>query len=247
MFLIVLLCSAGLCAGPVYARESILVPSIKAPSKPYTKAPIKVEGKIIAQPETVAKLPALGPVESLYLPVTQNDSQKLAPVMPPTMPSSLSWKGVDKISQEKDIDIDKSFIDDYKHWKHLDDVKYKLNDFYKVKVDEKNPASPCIRFSLLPRPEVHSIDDVKISKPKKSFYKVVAKKTDAKKAKLDKQDCRVYNKARKKQLDAIESDRLTLVALREAMKELGLVKKLSLVAGGAQTFPKQKESSKFKP
>ena len=97
-----------------------------------------------------------------------------------------------------------------------------------------------IRLPLLPSRGVSAIPDVRISKARLTVEtpaaKAPAKKEtarapqDEKKAEETAAACESLAEMRKRQLQAMESDRQTLAALRQALQDMKLTKKLSFMA-----------------
>lgn len=86
-----------------------------------------------------------------------------------------------------------------------------------------------VRFPGLPSAEIKSIPAERISKSKLDRENKTAKKKEAEKPKPTVEACEALNELKRRQLEAIESDRKTLAALQEALKELGLSEKLNFM------------------
>lgn len=158
-------------------------------------------------------------------------------ILPPQMPES--WKPVEQLPAE---DEGRGTIDEAS-W--ISPEAIEKDTFYKadISTSDKN-AGTHIRFSFLPDPCFQAVDDVKITKPKpitpRPEPELTEKKAEPQEPQKKKDDsCIAFSKARQRQLDALESDRQTLIALRNAMKDLGLTNQLSFMADDATTIPEQ--------
>ncbi len=174
--------------------------------------------------------------------------EELLILTPPLMPGPWAWKNVQDVPIENDA---LPFFDDPKHWKNLGDVRDQLDNFHEVTSlvhgDEIDVSG--VRFPLLPGPKASAISDVRISKPKLEIERKAAEarakaegflaKKKEKKKRLEKTSkaCVALSERRQRELEAMESDRRTLSALREALKDLGVTKKLAFMIEGATSIP----------
>ena len=183
--------------------------------------------------------------------------EELPVLTPPLMPGPWAWKSVQDVPVQDDP---LPFFDDSKHWKNLGDVRDQLDRFHEI--TSLNDSDSSIRFPLLPRSTAFAIADVRISKPKLEIESKaaaarakaegrLAKKEEKKKKKerfeKTSKACVALSERRKRELEAIESDRRTLSALRGALKDLGVTKKLAFMTEGATSVPLMSEDEGVKP
>jgi len=151
-----------------------------------------------------------------------------------------------------------SLIEEKKDWSDVataDEEAAKQEAARKL-LQDRNKDPFGVRFSVLPNAKVQVIPAARVTRPKLEReeqaekaaqlargnpvkdmtpeQKQVAKTEETKKAAKAKEQneaCEAFTDFRRRQLEALESDRRTLAELRTALSELGLVNKLSFMAG----------------
>lgn len=111
----------------------------------------------------------------------------------------------------------------------------------------KNGKTPVvIRLAPMPGSDMQAVPDVRISKPRfedmkpapqpaaKIAEKAPAKTVEKKKPEATAEACNALTDMRRRQLEAIESDRRTLAALRQALAETKMGSKLQFIAEQAK-------------
>ncbi len=175
-----------------------------------------------------------------------NKEKIAAPVRPLDLPSLPAMAPVEALDAPSTEEENKAFFANKDKWRQIqDEQEEELEEDVDSSASGKKGLS--IRFATLPSPDVKSIPDERISKPVLDRQKLLgdadaaAKKKKASKTKQQKekeaQACEALNDYRRRQLEAIESDRQTLSALRKALSELGLVDRLKFMANG-ESVPK---------
>jgi len=170
----------------------------------------------------------------------------------PVFPGQAARSGVVITSTEED---NKSWIQEKKDWaefKKADEEAVK-QEAANQKLSEHNAGADDhkkdlfgVRYATLPSSQIQSIPADRISKPKLDREAQAAKDKAAaqgqgvaqgatsNKSKVTKETteaCEAFVDYHRRQLAAVESDRRTLAQLKAALAELGLVDKLSFMAG----------------
>lgn len=202
-------------AGEGADSSVISLPPVSLPSLPSEQAPSNEKMAEPARPLDLPSLPAMKPVETLEAPSTEEEN--------------------------------KAFLADKDRWKKIENFDEESQESVAAGADEKNQRALSVRFPFLPSPDVKAIPDERISKSVVDRQKLlrdngaVKKKTAKSKPKLqteeEAQACEALNDYRRRQLEAMESDRQTLSALRKALSELGLQDRLKFMADG-ESVPK---------
>lgn len=195
-----------------------------------------------------------GPQAESWVDLTSEEGQKKLADEPLPLPTPSLPKGTPQTKPDRPLDLpslpgraapafvppegpsteeeNEAFLKNKMDWQSLDALQAESKP-------QKNEAS--IRFATLPNRAISAIPDVKISKPaldrqagkKQTVLAQKPKPPEAQPKPLD--ACDSLAEMRRRQLEAAESDRKTLAALREALADLGLVDKLSFMAKGDST------------
>lgn len=170
---------------------------------------------------------------------SQNSSEEESLAQPerkihlPDIPDMKPISALQELSSEEE---NEAFLQNDGEWRQVDSVQ-------KEEVSVLDTSFSGVRFAPLPDRKIAAIPDMRVSTPvserhprERSVEKNVKKKSVAKKAAPDvsQEAYEALADMRRRQLEAIESDRKTLKALREALSELGLENKLSFMAKGGE-------------
>lgn len=178
------------------------------------------------------------PIISVEEKSEKTSEQQMPIFLPAMMPDSTAWRKVTRLPKVEEEKPSMDFVNE-EDWKNVE-ANYEMA----VQGKEKSDIAAKIRFSFFPCLDVHSIDDNVISKPKTFFDQQERARQAEENVKKDKKKADDilcadnFSKERQRQLDAIKSDHQTLVALKNAMTELGVSERLSFMSEQAESVPK---------
>jgi hypothetical protein len=189
----------------------------------------------------------------------QEKQRRASPQRPldlPNMPSaSTNWREDEKTGKNVPFLLDELVQlpseDGKKIWVHVDDLKNRENDKKWADVlyhplSKQNP----VRLSVLPSSSVKPLPAQRLSRPrgatpeessssldleKQRVKEAESKRNEQakdKKVKIPAQMCDELNEYRRRQLEAMETDRNTLAALKKALSEVGLTEREGYITEG---------------
>lgn len=190
-----------------------------------------------------AQASAHAPEDQSVSPLAQPERPLQLPAMPNM--NANAWVPATALGKEGGAakSEDSSFGSEDRQW--VDAREAARNGLTSIDVETAG-SSLAIRFPALPSAQVKSIAAPRISQGKLAREakaeaalapqspKIVASE---KKLKSEIDACEAYTEFRRRQLQAIESDRKTLAQLKAVLTDLGLVDKLSFMNGTAEVVP----------
>ncbi len=182
--------------------------------------------------------------EELGLPfpsASEEESPALAqPERPLDLPNAPGLRPVGALKVPSTEEENEAFIADKEEWKNLEDFVRGSDEGIEASQKGKDLAFQ-VRFAPLPNAKVKAAPDKRITTSVADRMRGEAAKKSAKtvpstspRIQAPPEACQALADMRRQQLEAIESDRRTLAALREALAELGLTSRLSFMAAGQE-------------
>jgi len=155
----------------------------------------------------------------------------------PALPGMTPVASLTDPSTEEENEI---FLNDESKWREISDLTQEALDNDRAQAIQADLAAApfSVRFAPLPNLQIKAIADSRISRDaadrQKVVESVVKKKVSPPKPKYSAppEACVALADMRRRQLEAIESDRQTLSALKEALSQLGLSESLGYMANG---------------
>ncbi len=171
----------------------------------------------------------------------QNEQAKAPPERALDLPALPGMRPVEDVQALSSDQENKAFLSDESRWQQIEE----FDEQGDALAAQKNLKVPVIRYATLPNPDVKAIPDERISgaavdrqKAFRAEKERKVKKEEVKKAEqvASPEACKALDELRRRQLEAIESDRRTLSALKKALSDLGLADRLSFMSKG-QSVP----------
>lgn len=175
-------------------------------------------------------------------PTAEQEKPPVGSVSPPPLPvaGALPASLAPMPSTE---DVDRAFLGKAGGWE-------KIGEAGEFRPEKEAEPEGGIRFAGLPSSAVKAIPDVRISRPALDRQKGKPKKEEAaalvkKKEEEQQAACEALSDLRRRQLEAAESDRQTLNALKQALSDLGLQDRLRFMSEGSGTTQVRVDTSHF--